>query len=170
MTPSFSPGPVTLERLAQALPQCKRVQVQTEIAYTLHQGKKTVLDISAIQEKYGANHQTRKEDNTYGFNSNTQRGYYTLNTAQDRFIACIWDGAGNDTLDVSGYQSNQNINRGRVRSRTSAATPPRKKPSPRTAREGFYLQHHRFSQCRTSDYADRTRSPYADPATTNAHW
>lgn len=67
-------------------------------------------DISAIQEKYGANHQTRKEDNTYGFNSNTQRDYYTLNTAQDRFIACIWDGAGNDTLDVSGYQSNQNIN------------------------------------------------------------
>ena len=25
-------------------------------------------------------------------------------------IACIWDGAGNDTLDVSGYRSNQVIN------------------------------------------------------------
>ena len=67
-------------------------------------------DIAAIQKKYGANYQTRKEDNTYGFNSNTQRDYYTLNSARDRLIACIWDGAGNDTLDVSGYRANQNIN------------------------------------------------------------
>ncbi|WP_248751997.1 M10 family metallopeptidase C-terminal domain-containing protein [Pseudomonas sp. MWU15-20650] len=67
-------------------------------------------DIAAIQKKYGVNHQTRKENNTYGFNSNTQRDYYTLNAAQDKFIACIWDGDGNDTLDVSGYRSNQNIN------------------------------------------------------------
>jgi serralysin len=67
-------------------------------------------DIAAIQKKYGVNHQTRKEDNTYGFNSNTQRDYYTLNSARDRMIACIWDGDGNDTLDVSGYQSNQVIN------------------------------------------------------------
>ena len=67
-------------------------------------------DIAAIQKKYGVNHQTRKEDNTYGFNSNTQRDYYTLNSARDRLIACIWDGAGNDTLDVSGYSSNQVIN------------------------------------------------------------
>ena len=67
-------------------------------------------DIAAIQKKYGANHQTRKEDNTYGFNSNTQRDYYSLNSARDRMIACIWDGDGNDTLDVSGYQSNQVIN------------------------------------------------------------
>lgn len=67
-------------------------------------------DISAIQKRYGANHQTRKEDNTYGFNSNTRRDYYTLNSARDRFVACIWDGAGNDTLDFSGYRSNQTIN------------------------------------------------------------
>lgn len=67
-------------------------------------------DIAAIQKQYGANHQTRKEDNTYGFNSNTQRDYYSLNSARDRMIACIWDGDGNDTLDVSGYQSNQVIN------------------------------------------------------------
>ncbi len=67
-------------------------------------------DIAAIQKKYGVNHQTRKEDNTYGFNSNSQRDYYTLNSARGRMIACIWDGDGNDTLDVSGYQSNQIIN------------------------------------------------------------
>lgn len=67
-------------------------------------------DISAIQEKYGANYQTRREDNTYGFNSNTQRDYYTLNSAQDRAVFCVWDGAGNDTLNFSGYRSNQTIN------------------------------------------------------------
>lgn len=67
-------------------------------------------DIAAIQKQYGVNHQTRKEDNTYGFNSNTRRDYYTLDSAQDRFVACIWDGAGNDTLDFSGYRSNQTIN------------------------------------------------------------
>ncbi|NVZ52342.1 M10 family metallopeptidase C-terminal domain-containing protein [Pseudomonas sp. B6002] len=67
-------------------------------------------DIAAIQKHYGANHRTRKEDNTYGFNSNTRRDYYTLKSAQDRFVACIWDGAGNDTLDFSGYRSNQTLN------------------------------------------------------------
>lgn len=67
-------------------------------------------DIAAIQKKYGVNHQTRKEDNTYGFNSNTQRDYYSLNSARDRLIACIWDGGGNDTVDVSGYRANQLIN------------------------------------------------------------
>lgn len=67
-------------------------------------------DIAAIQKHYGANYQTRKEDNTYGFNSNTRRDYYTLKSAQDRFVACIWDGAGNDTLDFSGYRSNQTLN------------------------------------------------------------
>lgn len=67
-------------------------------------------DITAIQKKYGTNYNTRKEDNTYGFNSNTQRDYYTLRSSQDRFVACIWDGAGNDTVDMSGYKANQVIN------------------------------------------------------------
>ncbi len=108
-----------------SLDENKRVYAQDSTAHTVmsyfnagYSGKQLgakplapmMDDIAAIQKKYGANHQTRKEDNTYGFNSNTQRDYYTLNSAQDRFIACIWDGAGNDTLDVSGYQSNQNIN------------------------------------------------------------
>lgn len=67
-------------------------------------------DISAIQHKYGINRETRKENNTYGFNSNTQRDYYTLNSGQDKFVGCIWDGAGNDTVDMSGYRANQTIN------------------------------------------------------------
>ena len=103
----------------------QRVYAQDSTAHTVmsyfgdqHSGKQLgtkplapmMDDIAAIQKKYGANHQTRKEDNTYGFNSNTQQDYYSLTSARDRFIACIWDGDGNDTLDVSGYQSNQVIN------------------------------------------------------------
>lgn len=67
-------------------------------------------DISAIQHFYGANYQTRRENNTYGFNSNTGRDYYSLRNPQDSAYFCIWDGAGNDTLDVSGYHTNQVIN------------------------------------------------------------
>ena len=67
-------------------------------------------DISAIQHFYGANYQTRRENNTYGFNSNTGRDYYSLRNAQDAAYFCIWDGAGNDTLDVSGYRTNQVVN------------------------------------------------------------
>lgn len=67
-------------------------------------------DISAIQHKYGANYQTRREHNTYGFNSNSGRDYYSLRTPQDAANFCVWDGAGNDTLDVSGYHTNQVIN------------------------------------------------------------
>ncbi|WP_369683301.1 M10 family metallopeptidase C-terminal domain-containing protein [Pseudomonas costantinii] len=67
-------------------------------------------DISAIQKMYGANHQTRRENNTYGFNANSGRDYYSLKNHLDTAAFCIWDGAGNDTLDVSGYGNNQVIN------------------------------------------------------------
>jgi serralysin len=66
-------------------------------------------DISAYQAKYGANHETRKDDTTYGFNSNTQRDFLSLNSAQDKMVAAIWDGGGNDTLDFSGYAQDQQI-------------------------------------------------------------
>ncbi|CRM89586.1 Serralysin precursor [Pseudomonas sp. 22 E 5] len=67
-------------------------------------------DISAIQALYGVNRKIRHDDTTYGFNSNSQRDYYTLNSNQDKAVFCIWDGDGKDTLDVSGYRSNQTIN------------------------------------------------------------
>ena len=67
-------------------------------------------DISAIQHQYGANYQTRRENNIYGFNSNTGRDHYSLRSHQDAAIFCVWDGAGNDTLDFSGYGNNQTIN------------------------------------------------------------
>ncbi|WLH85037.1 M10 family metallopeptidase C-terminal domain-containing protein [Pseudomonas sp. FP2338] len=67
-------------------------------------------DISSIQHKYGANTQTRRENNIYGFNSNSERDYYSLKTSRDTATFCIWDGAGIDTLDASGYYDNQVIN------------------------------------------------------------
>ncbi len=67
-------------------------------------------DISTIQALYGVNRQIRQDDTTYGFNSNSQRDHYTLNSSRQNAVFCIWDGGGNDTLDVSGYVSNQTIN------------------------------------------------------------
>lgn len=66
-------------------------------------------DISAYQRKYGANHGTRKDDTTYGFNSNSDRDFLSVNTAKDKMVAAIWDGGGNDTLDFSGYTQLQRI-------------------------------------------------------------
>ncbi|MFN3357326.1 MAG: M10 family metallopeptidase C-terminal domain-containing protein [Pseudomonas sp.] len=67
-------------------------------------------DISAVQQLYGANHQTRRDNTTYGFNSNSGRDYYSLAHPREAAAFCIWDGGGNDTLDVSGYSNNQVIN------------------------------------------------------------
>lgn len=67
-------------------------------------------DIAALQKLYGANHTTRNTDTTYGFNSNTGRAHFSLESAKDTPLFSIWDGGGNDTLDFSGFSQNQNIN------------------------------------------------------------
>lgn len=59
-------------------------------------------DILAIQEKYGINWNTRTDDTVYGFNSNTVSPIYDFSQNQ-KPVLCIWDGAGNDTLDLSGF-------------------------------------------------------------------
>jgi serralysin len=66
-------------------------------------------DIAAYQAKYGAKYETRKDDTTYGFNSNTDRDFLTVKTPHDKMVAAIWDGGGNDTLDFSGYTQDQQI-------------------------------------------------------------
>lgn len=68
-----------------------------------------ILDTFVIQQLYGKNMNTRVGDTIYGFNSNTQRDYYTLNTADDTLVSCIWDGGGNDTFDFSKYNVDQRI-------------------------------------------------------------
>ena len=70
-----------------------------------------VHDIYAAQKMYGADMTTRTGDTTYGFNA-------TADTAgRDAFnfdltpapVMAIWDAGGIDTLDASGYSTNQLI-------------------------------------------------------------
>lgn len=78
-----------------------------------HQGEfpstPMVMDIYAIQSLYGANTSIRSGDTTYGFNSNAGRDQFdfTVNTAP---VVAIWDGGGNDTIDLSGWSMAQTIN------------------------------------------------------------
>ena len=65
-------------------------------------------DIAAIQRLYGANTTTRTGNTVYGFNSNTNVAAYTIGVGQTAVFS-IWDGGGNDTLDLSGYSTNSVI-------------------------------------------------------------
>ncbi|MGF6094016.1 M10 family metallopeptidase C-terminal domain-containing protein [Pseudomonas sp. 18175] len=67
-------------------------------------------DIALLQKKYGANHETRAGDTTYGFNSNTGRETFTLKSDADLPVFCAWDGGGKDTFDFSEFTQNQIIN------------------------------------------------------------
>lgn len=69
-----------------------------------------VHDILAAQKLYGADMTTRKGDNTYGFNAKGEG----LRDAHDFAktpapVMTIWDAGGIDTLDASGYNTNQKI-------------------------------------------------------------
>jgi serralysin len=75
-----------------------------------------VYDIAAIQATYGADFSTRAGNSTYGFNitadvaARSSNGLAVYSFAQNAHpIFTIWDGAGNDTLDCSGYAANQTI-------------------------------------------------------------
>ncbi len=69
-------------------------------------------DIMAMQSMYGAETTTRTGDTVYGFNSNiadiTQAVYNFSQNAHP--ILCIFDSAGNDTLDLSGFSTSSVIN------------------------------------------------------------
>ena len=66
-------------------------------------------DIAAVQRLYGANMTTRTGDSVYGFNSNTNRDFYTATTANSELVFAAWDAGGTDTFDFSGYADNQTI-------------------------------------------------------------
>ena len=68
-------------------------------------------DIAAIQDKYGADSTTRIGDTTYGFNVTADlfnRPVFDFSKNVEPVVA-IWDGKGNDTLDVSGFKTDQRI-------------------------------------------------------------
>lgn len=67
-----------------------------------------LYDIFAIQEMYGVNSGTRGGNDTYGFHATTPGGAYDFTVNTDPLM-CIWDGAGIDTLDLSGFGGRQLI-------------------------------------------------------------
>ncbi|MBL8545757.1 MAG: M10 family metallopeptidase, partial [Hyphomonadaceae bacterium] len=68
-----------------------------------------MFDIAAAQYLYGPNMTTRTGATTYGFNSNTGIGAFSIASAAQGAIFCIWDAGGIDTLDLSGYGTNSEI-------------------------------------------------------------
>src|SRR6266446_5393612 len=64
-----------------------------------------VDDIAAIQYVYGANMSTRAGDTVYGFNTNIGNRPMFDFTVNTHPIVSIWDGGGNDTIDLSGSSS-----------------------------------------------------------------
>lgn len=64
-------------------------------------------DIMAMQAMYGADMTTRTGDTVYGFQSNitgTTSAIYDFTTNLNPII-CIWDAGGNDTLNLSGWNT-----------------------------------------------------------------
>jgi serralysin len=66
-----------------------------------------MYDILAIQQLYGTNTAARAGNTTYGFHA-TVGGAYDF-TVNDDPLMCIWDGAGRDTIDLSGFRADQVI-------------------------------------------------------------
>ena len=66
-----------------------------------------VHDVAAIQRIYGADTTTRTDDTTYGFNASADtagRDSYDF-TKTPHPVMTIWDAGGNDTLDLSGFNT-----------------------------------------------------------------
>lgn len=67
-----------------------------------------IHDIASIQAIYGADYTTRAGDTVYGFNSTEVGTAYDF-TSNTRPVLSIWDGGGNDTLDLSGFKTPSTI-------------------------------------------------------------
>jgi Ca2+-binding RTX toxin-like protein len=70
-----------------------------------------VHDIAIMQQKYGADMTTRTGDTTYGFNATADvtNPAMAFKPGEMLTMFSIWDAGGNDTLDLSGYNSNSVI-------------------------------------------------------------
>jgi Ca2+-binding RTX toxin-like protein len=91
-----------------------RVTGQAAVRWTANGGTfqyaqtPAVHDILAVQNVYGADYTTRADDTVYGFHSTAGKAIYDF-TQNDVPILTIWDGGGNDTLDLSGFNANNVI-------------------------------------------------------------
>ena len=70
-----------------------------------------VDDVFVIQQKYGADLTTRAGNTTYGWNATTDLTNEAMIFRDGEIISSftIWDGGGNDTLDLSGYYTDSVI-------------------------------------------------------------
>ena len=68
-----------------------------------------LADIRAIGTLYGLSTTTRTGDTTYGFGNNSGRSVYTAAVGNTLTAQTIYDSGGIDTLNYSGFTSNQNI-------------------------------------------------------------
>jgi hypothetical protein len=70
-----------------------------------------VDDVFVIQQKYGADLLTRAGDTTYGWNASADLTNEAMIFRDGDIISSftIWDGGGNDTLDLSGYYTDSVI-------------------------------------------------------------
>ena len=75
----------------------------------VYQSTPGVHDVAAIQRIYGADLTTRTGDTVYGFNSNAGRDQFDF-TKTPLPAVTIWDAGGNDTIDVSGFDTPSLIN------------------------------------------------------------
>ena len=76
------------------------------ISTTVFAATPQIHDVLAIQRIYGADMTTRTGDTTYGFNSNAGRDSYDF-ALTPAPVMTIWDAGGVDTLDASGYATDQ---------------------------------------------------------------
>ena len=74
-----------------------------------HAATPLLHDIAALQRLYGANMATRTGDTVYGFNSTAGRPAYDI-ALNPHPIFSIWDAAGIDTLDLSGFATASQVN------------------------------------------------------------
>ena len=68
-----------------------------------------IADLVAVQSLYGSSTGTRTGNTTYGFNNDSGRDIYTAAVGQSRVGVTIVDNGGIDTLDYSGFSSNQRL-------------------------------------------------------------
>ena len=78
------------------------------VSTTVYAATPLIHDIAAAQRIYGADMTTRTGDTVYGFNSNAGRDSYDFSLTPAPIMA-IWDAGGIDTIDASGYATDQII-------------------------------------------------------------
>ena len=66
-------------------------------------------DIAGAQLEYGPNFSTRTGDTVYGFNATADRPWFVALSPSTKLVFAVWDAAGTDTFDFSGYATAQVI-------------------------------------------------------------